>query len=174
MGLDFSIHTIEVDELYPETLPATHVAEFLARKKGKAYQLQMQPDELIITADTTVIIGREVLNKPEDRAEAHDMLNKLSGTTHEVVTGVCLTLADQQHSFSDTTRVSFKTLSQEEITHYVNQYRPYDKAGAYAIQEWIGMVGIERIEGSYFNVVGLPVGKLYDHLKGIVDFMPKS
>lgn len=167
LGLDFQVRILEVDESYPADLKPGTVAEYLAIKKGKAYQRAMQQDELIITADTTVVIGQKVLNKPADTEEAHEMLNQLSGTTHQVITGVCFTLTDQQQSFKDVTAVTFRELESEEINYYVNHYRPLDKAGAYAIQEWIGMVGIEYIEGSYFNVVGLPVEKLYRRLKQI-------
>ncbi|WPP52981.1 Maf family nucleotide pyrophosphatase [Catalinimonas niigatensis] len=167
LELDFQVRTIEVDEQYPDDLAADKVAEYLAIKKGKAYQMVMKQDELIITADTTVVIGPTVLNKPADAEEAYKMLRQLSGTIHQVITGVCITLPDQQQSFRELTKVTFRELEDKEIKHYVNHYHPFDKAGAYAIQEWIGMVGIEHIDGSYFNVVGLPVEKLYSRLKEI-------
>ena len=161
LGINFSLRSIPVDEDYPETLAPEQVALFLAEKKGKIYQPGLSADELVITADTTVVIEETVLNKPADAQQATDMLIRLSGKVHQVITGVCLTTADGMHSFSDTTRVFFRTLRLTEIDYYVTQYKPYDKAGGYAIQEWIGMIGIEKIEGSYFNVVGLPVEKLY-------------
>lgn len=169
LGLDYQVRTTEVDESYPADLAVDKIAEYLAIKKGKAYQTEMNQDELIITADTTVVIGKTVLNKPADAEEARQMLRQLSDTTHQVITGVCLTWPDQQQSFREITRVTFRALENEEINYYVNHYHPFDKAGAYAIQEWIGMVGIEHIEGSYFNVVGLPVEKLYSRLKQITE-----
>lgn len=167
-GFRYEVRTLEVEEDFPEDMAAAQVAEYLARKKGQAHQLQMATDEIIITADTTVVIHEQVLNKPADEAEARRMLQMLSGQQHQVITGVCLSLHDRQQSFSDVTKVSFRELELSEIDYYVSHYRPFDKAGAYAIQEWIGMVGIEHIEGSYFNVVGLPLEKLYKHLRKMV------
>jgi len=166
-GLSFKVRVLPVDEVFPEDLPTEEVAEYLAIKKGKAQQEAMQPDEIVITADTTVIIDDMVLNKPENEAEAFRMLERLSGRQHQVITGVCITIRNQQRSFSDATRVYFRQLNKSEIAYYVEHYRPFDKAGAYAIQEWIGMVAITRIEGSYFNVVGLPVEKLFTTLTEI-------
>ncbi len=167
LGWDFQVRILEIEEDYPADLALDAIAEYLAIKKGKAYQSGMKADELVVTADTTVVIGENILNKPVDAEEAFQMLNQLSGTTHQVITGVCLTRIDQQQSFSDVTRVTFRKLEYEEIKHYIHHFQPFDKAGAYAIQEWIGMIGIQRIEGSYFNVVGLPVEKLYTTLKQI-------
>jgi septum formation protein len=169
LGLAYQVRILEVEESYPADLEADRVAEYLAIKKGKGHQTEMKQDELIITADTTVVIGQTVLNKPTDAEEACSMLRQLSGTTHQVITGVCLTLPDQQQSFREITKVTFRELEDKEINYYVNHYHPFDKAGAYAIQEWIGMVGIEHIDGSYFNVVGLPVEKLYHKLKRITN-----
>jgi septum formation protein len=166
-GLSFKVRVLPVDEVFPEDLPTEEVAEYLAIKKGKAQQEAMQPDEIVITADTTVIIDDMVLNKPENEAEAFRMLERLSGRQHQVITGVCITIRNQQRSFSDATRVYFRQFNKSEIAYYVEHYRPFDKAGAYAIQEWIGMVAITRIEGSYFNVVGLPVEKLFTTLTEI-------
>jgi len=166
-GLPFKVRVLPVDEVFPEDLPAEEVAEYLAIKKGKAQQEAMQPDEIVITADTTVIIDDVVLNKPENEAEAFRMLERLSGRQHQVITGVCITYRDQQISFSDATQVNFRQINKSEIAYYVEHYRPFDKAGAYAIQEWIGMVAITRIEGSYFNVVGLPIEKLFTTLTKI-------
>lgn len=166
-GLPFKVRVLPVDEVFPEDLPAEEVAEYLAIKKGKAQQEAMQPDEIVITADTTVIIDDVVLNKPENEAEAFRMLERLSGRQHQVITGVCITYRDQQISFSGATQVNFRQINKSEIAYYVEHYRPFDKAGAYAIQEWIGMVAITRIEGSYFNVVGLPIEKLFTTLTKI-------
>ncbi|MFP4089349.1 MAG: Maf family nucleotide pyrophosphatase [Cyclobacteriaceae bacterium] len=166
-GLRFDIRVKEVDEDFPADLPAREVARYLAEKKGKAYQQEIAADELVITADTTVLIHEQVLNKPANEEEARQMIRLLSGQVHEVITGVCISRQQELHSFDERTKVNFRKLDEEEISYYVNHYRPLDKAGAYAIQEWIGMVGIERIEGSYFNVMGLPINRLYTYLKEI-------
>lgn len=169
IGLDFIVKTKPVDETYPSDLPVTDVAEYLARKKGQAYQKDLLEKELVITADTIVVIGDVILNKPKDFEEAHNMLTLLSGKNHQVITGVCFTNQDKQNSFKDITEVYFRQLKEKEIHYYIQHYQPYDKAGGYAIQEWIGMVGIKKITGSYFNVVGLPVEKLYEYLDKMVD-----
>ncbi|MEL7146590.1 MAG: Maf family nucleotide pyrophosphatase [Bacteroidota bacterium] len=163
-GLQFSIYTMEVEESFPEQMPVREVAEFLAKKKGKAY-LKEFPDSLIITADTTVVVDNVVLNKPTDYEEARKMILQLKDRKHEVITGVCITSPSETISFSESTAVTFGPLSDEEISYYINQYKPFDKAGAYGIQEWIGLIGIEKIEGSYYNVVGLPVRRIYQYLK---------
>lgn len=166
-GLDipFEVRVIDgIDESYPIDLPAEEIALFIAQKKAQAYRAVMACDELIITADTVVVIGDEVLGKPRSEEEAAVMLRKLSGRTHQVVTGVCITTAERQSSFSVTTRVTFKELSAEEITYYVSHYHPLDKAGAYGVQEWIGYVGVTSLEGSYYNVMGLPVQRIYSEL----------
>lgn len=169
-GFAFTVKIKPVDEDYPSDLPTAEVAEYLARKKGRAYQPDLLKEEdLVITADTVVIIGDVILNKPKDFEEAQHMLGLLSGKNHQVITGICLTTQNNQISFRDVTHVYFKILKDQEIDYYIRHYQPYDKAGGYAIQEWIGMIGIEKIEGSYFNVVGLPVGKLYAYLKNIGD-----
>ena len=167
VGVPFTVRVVPVAEEYPDDLPAGRVAEYLSKKKGQAYQSGMRDDELVITADTTVVVDDVLLNKPVDADDARRMLVALSGRMHRVITGVSLTRTTAVRTFSDTTRVYFGTLSEEEIEFYVSRYRPFDKAGGYAIQEWIGMVGIKKIEGSYFNVVGLPVEKLYQELKEI-------
>ena len=167
LRVPFSVRTIPVAEDYPPTMPADRVAKFLAEKKGDAYRNGLASDELVITADTTVVVADRLLNKPADAAEAHAMLRALSGQAHRVITGVCLTTTTAIRSFENTTTVQFRPLTEEEILFYVAQYQPYDKAGGYAIQEWIGMVGIRKIEGSYFNVVGLPVEMLYQELQKI-------
>lgn len=154
-----------IEETYPDTLAAEEIPVYIACGKAEAYRGNMQPDELIVTADTIVWLDGTVMGKPADEAEARVMLRRLSGKTHQVITGVCLTTASLQRSFSTVTDVTFAELSEEEINYYVERYRPMDKAGPYGIQEWIGFVGVERIEGSYFNVMGLPIQRLYKELK---------
>lgn len=163
-GFKFKIANLEVDETYPEDLSIYDVAKFLAKKKALTYTFS-DPNEVLITADTVVIFKNKILGKPLDREEAISMLTHLSGETHEVMTGVCI--GDQQHLqvFDDLTSVTFKTLSREEIIYYVDHFKPYDKAGAYGVQDWIGMTCIETLSGSYFNVMGLPTHKVYDELK---------
>lgn len=153
-----------IDESYPDTLPHDQVAEFLARKKAAAYLARLTDDELLITADTVVLLNGEILGKPADTTHAKQMLRKLSGQTHRVITGVCLTTKTKQTAFSDTAHVTFGALSDEEIDYYAEKYQPMDKAGAYGVQEWIGYVAVERIEGSYFNVMGLPIYRVYREL----------
>ncbi|TPE45871.1 Maf family nucleotide pyrophosphatase [Pontibacter mangrovi] len=169
LGLKYEVLVKEVDEDFPEHLKREEIAEFLASHKADHYISDIT-NEALITADTIVCLGERVLNKPADYAEAKEMLQALSGTHNEVITGVCILTKERKTVFHDTTKVYFKQLSEAEIDHYITHYKPYDKAGAYGIQEWIGMIGIERIEGSYFNVVGLPVQKLYAKLEelGIV------
>ena len=168
LGVDFEVRVLpDIDESYPASLPALQTAEYIACKKAAAYREVMADDELVITADTVVIVGDEVLGKPSDAAEAALMLRKLSGRTHQVVTGVCLTTCEQTVQFSVRTDVTFKQLTDDEIDFYIKKYQPFDKAGAYGIQEWIGYVAVTRIEGSYFNVMGLPIQKLYSELKKI-------
>ena len=154
-----------IDESYPDTLPTMEIAEYIAQKKAKAYRETMADDELIITADTIVVLDDKVLGKPKDAEEARCMLHALSGKTHQVVTGVVLTTKELQKHFSVVSNVTFKTLSDNEIDYYVDTYKPMDKAGAYGIQEWIGYVGVTRLEGSYFNVMGLPVQRIYEAMK---------
>ena len=166
LGLDFEVRVIQgVDESYPASLPAAEVAQYIAEKKADAYRATMAPDELIITADTVVIVGDDILGKPKDEADAVRMLREISGRTHQVTTGVSLLTATQQRSFSVTTDVTFKALTDEEIQHYVTHYHPFDKAGAYGIQEWIGYIGVSGLHGSYYNVMGLPVQRIYSELE---------
>lgn len=162
LGIHFEVKVLpDVEEAYPEDLPVLQIAEYIAKEKAAAYQSLMGPDELVITADTVVVVGSEVMGKPADADDARRMLEKLSGRTHQVTTGVCLTTQRVQRSFSVTTDVTFKPLSREEIDYYIENYSPYDKAGAYGIQEWIGYVGVTGLQGSYFNVMGLPVQRIY-------------
>ncbi len=162
LGIHFEVKVLpDVDEAYPEDLPVLQIAEYIAKEKAAAYQSLMGPDELVITADTVVVVGSDVMGKPADADDARCMLEKLSGRTHQVTTGVCLTTQRVQKSFSVTTDVTFKPLSREEIDYYIENYSPFDKAGAYGIQEWIGYVGVTGLQGSYFNVMGLPVQRIY-------------
>ena len=168
LGIDYEVKILPgIDESYPENLTGEEIPMYIAREKADAYRPSIKPDELIITADTTVCLEGQVLGKPKDEADACRMLRLLSGRTHQVITGVCITTAEMQRTFAATTDVTFDTLSEEEITHYVNNYRPMDKAGAYGVQEWIGFIGVTRLEGSYFNVMGLPIQRLYKELKRI-------
>lgn len=157
--------TREVDENFPSDLPAVDVPEWLSRLKADAYAGCVHPGEVLLTADTVVVLEGRILGKPHDEAEAISMLRNLSGNTHTVVTGVTLSTIDRRISFSEHTRVDFDPMTDEEIEAYVKAFRPLDKAGAYGIQEWIGAVGIRGIEGSFYNVMGLPVHAVYLHLK---------
>ena len=184
LGIEFEVRVMPgIDESYP-SMPASDVAGFIAEKKAQAYlphlrddELLITDDELLITADTVVIVDDEILGKPADAADAHRMLRQLSGRTHQVITGVCIATnrdarfsrnsrdsRDSKVSFSVSTDVTFKPLSEEEIDYYVTHYRPFDKAGAYGIQEWIGYIGVTGLRGSYFNVMGLPVQRIYQEL----------
>jgi septum formation protein len=160
LEVDFEIRTKEVDESFPDDLEPPLVAEFLATKKSAAFE-ELAENELLLTSDTTVICDGKILNKADYYTEAFGMIKLLSGKSHEVVTGVCLRTRNQKVVFSETTKVTFTELSDSEINHYIKQYKPFDKAGAYGIQEWIGMIGIEKIEGDFYNVMGLPLHKLY-------------
>lgn len=168
LGVDYEVRTLpDVDESYPDTLQGGDIPLYIAREKAAAYRELLQPDELMITADTIVWLDGRVLGKPHDREDALRMLRDMSGRTHEVFTGVCLTTTTWQRSFTSQTEVRFATLTEEEISWYVDKYQPMDKAGAYGVQEWIGYVGVEYIAGSYFNIMGLPVQRLYRELKNI-------
>lgn len=165
LGVDYVVKTLpDVDESYPGTLQGEEIPAYISREKAEAYQSMIEPDELLITADTIVWMNGEVLGKPKDREDAIRMLRKLSGASHQVITGVCLTTKEWQNGFTVTTDVTFAVLSEEEIVYYVDKYSPMDKAGAYGVQEWIGFIGVESISGSYYNVMGLPVQKLYREL----------
>jgi len=165
LNLPFEVIVREVDEVFPEEMPMEEIPVYLAKLKAEPFLKEMEDKVLVITADTIVWIDGEVLGKPVDHLHAVEMLRKLSGRIHIVVTGVCLTSTEKQVAFSSLTNVHFKELSDEEIEYYLDLYHPYDKAGAYGVQEWIGYIAIDRIEGSYFNVMGLPVGRLYEELK---------
>ena len=166
IDVNFDVRVIpDIDESYPASLPTKDIAEYISRKKAAVYRQQMAADELIITADTIVVLDSEVMGKPHDEADASRMLRELSGRTHQVITGVTLTTTDRQQSFSVETDVTFKSLTDEEINYYIQHYKPFDKAGAYGIQEWIGHIWVTALKGSYFNVMGLPVQRIYEALR---------
>ncbi|MDR0892109.1 MAG: Maf-like protein [Mediterranea sp.] len=168
LGVEYEVRTLpDVDESYPDTLTGAAIPEYIAREKAAAYRSLMQPGELLITADTIVWLDGQVLGKPHGRDGAIEMLHRLSGREHQVFTGVCLTTTEWQRSFTATSDVLFDTLTEEEITYYVDHYQPFDKAGAYGIQEWIGYVGVKSIRGSFYNIMGLPIQKLYGELKRV-------
>ena len=169
LDIDYSIRVLDnIDESSPSHLQGEDIPLFISGKKADAYMETLANDELLITADTIVYVDSEVLGKPTTPQDAVNMLKKLSGKWHQVITGVVLSTKEKRHSFTVTTQVKFAELTEAEIEYYVNRYSPLDKAGAYGIQEWIGYIGVERIEGSYFNVVGLPVQRLYQELKQFV------
>lgn len=164
-GLDIAFTVMvknNISEAYPQNLPAEQVPLFIAKQKAKAYNITH--NQLLITADTVVVVGSKVLGKPHDAKQAKHMLQLLSGQTHQVITGVCLTTLQKQRAFSVTTHVSFKHFTNEELDYYISTYQPFDKAGAYGIQEWIGYIGVTKLEGSYFNVMGMPVQRIYQEL----------
>lgn len=166
LNLDFEVRVLaDIDESYPSDLDIYDIAEYIACKKADAYKDHLANNELIITADTIVSRFDKVLGKPEDIKDAMQMLRELSDKVHEVITGVCLLSKEKKVSFSESSAVSFSSLSDEEIEYYVNKYHPLDKAGAYGIQEWIGYVGVEAINGSFYNVMGLPIQRVYRELK---------
>lgn len=165
LELEFEIRTKDTDESYSSALQREEVALYLAEKKADAFIPELKENEILITADTTVYIDGEILNKPQDRNEAIDMLTKLSGKTHTVITGVCLASCLKKFVFHGETEVTFTALEQKEIEHYIDNYSPFDKAGSYGAQDFIGYIGIEKMNGSYYNVMGLPLHLVYQHLK---------
>lgn len=168
MDIDFEIVKLhDVEEIYPDTLTAEEVPEYLSRLKAESYVDNLGKDDLLITADTVVIIDDMILGKPKDEEDAVEMLQRIAGNRHKVVTGVSLTTVDGIKTFSEKTYVEFNTLSEKEIRDYVKKYKPMDKAGSYGIQEWIGLVGIKRIEGCFYNVMGLPTSALYRELEAV-------
>lgn len=165
LGVDYEVRTLpDVDESYPDTLKGADIPLYIAKEKADAYVAMMQPGELMITADTIVWLDGQVLGKPTDREDALRMLRTMSGRAHEVFTGVCITTTEWQRSFTAQTEVRFAALTEGEIAYYVDKFQPMDKAGAYGVQEWIGFIGVENISGSYYNIMGLPVQKLYREL----------
>ena len=166
IDIDFEIKVLpDIDESYPANLPVEKVAEFIAEKKASSYTNNLKEDELLITADSVVILDGAIFGKPNNKEEANAMLTALSGKAHRVISGVCLATLEKQVSFSVTSEVLFSELSNEEIEYYINRYSPFDKAGSYGIQEWIGYIGVEHLSGSYFNIMGLPIQRLYRELK---------
>lgn len=166
LDLDFEVRTLEGnDEHYPDTLQGADIPLYLAKQKAAALLPTLTADDLLITADTIVWLDGAVYGKPTDAVDAKCMLQALSGRTHDVITGVCVTTTARQESFATTTKVTFATLDSAEIDYYIDKYRPFDKAGSYGVQEWIGYIGVERLEGSYYNVMGLPIQRLYTVLK---------
>lgn len=166
LGVDYIVRTLpDVDESYPTTLVGAEIPEYISREKADAYREMIQPGELLITADTIVWLDGKVLGKPESKEGAVEMLRALSGKLHQVFTGVCLTTTEWQKCFSASSDVTFDVLTEDEIQYYVDKYQPMDKAGAYGVQEWIGYVGVKSISGSFYNIMGLPIQKLYGELK---------
>ena len=166
IGVDFTILTKEVDESFPSRLQLIDVAPFLSLKKAKAFEDAELPENyMVITADTVVIVENEILGKPKDRDDAVRMMKLLSGKVHKVVTGVTVHTKEKTKTFSVTSKVTFETLDNQEVDYYIDNFKPYDKAGAYGVQEWIGYIGVSNVEGSYYNVMGLPTQKLYKVLK---------
>ena len=163
-GFNFTVRSLNADESFPGNLRAEQIALYLCEKKAQAYPGLLQAEELLITADTIVWVNDLVLNKPSGEFEAKQMLQLLSGKMHQVFTGVCITGTDKKISFTDETRVWFKPLTEAEIDYYIKNYKPFDKAGSYGAQDWLGLIGVDKIEGSYFNVMGLPVHRLYREL----------
>ena len=165
IDIDFEIKVLpNIDESFPSDLPTEEVAEFVALKKANSYINNLKKDELMITADTVVVLEDKIYGKPTNKEEAKDMLHSLSGKTHRVISGVCLTSTTKQTSFSVASDVEFASLSNKEIEYYINRYAPFDKAGSYGVQEWIGYIGVKHINGSYFNIMGLPIQRLYREL----------
>lgn len=170
-GFVFEVHVLDVDETLDPSIANADAAEYLAEKKNKAYRAIFK-DEIVLTSDTVVVANGEILGKPKDEKEAFQMVATMSGKSHEVVSGVCISSPDHKVSFSDVTQVQFESLSPEEIKYYIETYQPYDKAGSYGIQEWIGMIGIQSIQGSFYNVMGLPINKVYQTLRSDFGISP--
>jgi septum formation protein len=169
LDIDFEVRVIpDIDESYPADIPVADIPCHIARHKAEAYRQTMQDDELIITADTVVVLDGDIIEKPADRDDAIRILRKLSGRRHQVITGVVMTTTGSRREFSVVSSVSFAELTDDEIKYYVEKYKPYDKAGAYGIQEWIGYIAVQGIEGSFYNVMGLPVQRLYRELKAFM------
>ena len=164
LDLDFEIRLKEIEEIYPSELKAEEITNYLAELKAKAFEGELKENEILITSDTIVWFNDKALGKPKDAQDAFAILKSLSNATHEVITSVCFKTATTTETIFDTTKVTFNTLSEGSIRYYLDNYKPFDKAGAYGIQEWIGLIGISKIEGSYTNVVGLPTEKVYNYL----------
>lgn len=168
LGLTFEVVAEDYDETYPSGLTGEEIARYVAYEKSALFRNKLSDNEIVITADTIVWCNNKVLGKPADREDAIAILKEISGNTHEVITGVSILTKNREITFSDSTRVTFELFSEEEILYYIDNFKPYDKAGAYGIQEWIGIIACSHIDGSYFNVVGLPVQRLYEELKKFI------
>jgi septum formation protein len=168
LGLKFDVVIKGYKEIYPEGLSGEEIARYVAHEKAACFKNDLSDNEIVITADTIVWCNNKVLGKPLNHKDATRILNEISGNTHEVITGVSLLSRSKELTFSDSTKVTFDTLSEDEIDYYIDKYKPYDKAGAYGIQEWIGILACSHIDGSYFNVVGLPMQKLYKELQNFI------
>jgi len=168
LGIEFDVVLKDYDESYPEHLKGEEIASYIASAKAGSFRKDLSPYEIVLTADTIVWCNNKVLGKPVDEDDAFAILSEISGNTHEVITGVTILSSEKERTFTETTRVTFEILSEEELKYYISNFKPFDKAGAYGIQEWIGVVACSRIEGSYFNVVGLPVQRLYKELKEFI------
>jgi septum formation protein len=168
LGLKFDVVIREFEEIYPEGLSGEEIARFVAHEKASSFKNEISENEIVIAADTIVWCNNKVLGKPQDHEDAIRILKEISGKTHEVITGVSLLSQKRELTFSESTKVTFEALTEEEISYYIDEFKPYDKAGAYGIQEWIGITACSRIEGSYFNVVGLPVQRLYKELQNFL------
>ncbi len=165
--LDFEVRLKEIEEIYPKELKSTEITSFLAELKASAFEGDLLENDLLITSDTLVWLNNRALGKPKNHDEAFAMLKELANKTHEVITSVCFKTIAKTETLSETTKVTFGALSDQEITYYINKYKPFDKAGSYGIQDWIGLIGISKVEGSYTNVVGLPTEKVYNYLKNL-------
>ena len=170
-GFEFEVHVLDVDETLEVGISNEQAAVYLAEKKNKAYRAIFK-DEIVLTSDTVVVSNGEILGKPIDEKEAFKMIASMSGKSHEVISGVCISSPDHKVSFSDTTKVLFEELSPVEIEYYIKNYQPYDKAGSYGIQEWLGMIGIQSIAGSFYNVMGLPINRVYQTLRSEFGISP--
>ena len=167
LGFEFTVEVRPTDELFPADMPASEVAGYLAQHKAEQFAHDLG-DKLVLCADTVVVVDNQILNKPADALEARAMLEKLSGRSHQVITGVCLLSAEGYQTISDVAEVTVKPLTETEIEYYITHYRPFDKAGAYGVQEWIGMIGIPRIEGSFYTIMGLPLHKVYELVRPVM------
>lgn len=169
LDLDFEVKVIEgISEGYPDGLLPIEIAQYIASEKALPYKGSLEENDLLLTADTIVVVNDTILGKPQDKADAKRMLHLISGRTHQVITGVCLTTKTHQKQFAVKTDVTFKALQEEEIDYYITHFKPFDKAGAYGIQEWIGYIGVTGIKGSYFNVMGLPVQRVYEEMQELL------
>lgn len=167
LELPYRVFTYEVDESFPEELKGEEIALYLAEKKANAYPEQLNENEILVTADTIVWVNNHVLNKPESEDEAYQMLHEICGTTHTVYTGVCIKTSTQTLPFYDQTEVVIKDLSDDDIWHYIKNYKPFDRAGSYGIQDWFGYVAVEKINGCFYNVMGLPVARLFENIRSL-------